>query len=166
MTVLQLGALLVRLFALWLAVKTVLEVPIILNFLSSEKDATFRLFSLAFTILSLGFCMWLWKHPLWVTQKIMPKSDEEGEQSISANDFLSAGILLIGIWTVFEALPPLVRQYIWANSDEYADMVLGIDFYSHIYALAFKVVIGIWLILGAPGFRKMLNWLRTVGVRY
>lgn len=165
MTAVQLVALLVRLFALWLAIRTVLEVPAIYNFLSDEKDATYRVVSLVAAFASLAFCVLLWKFPLWISKRIVP-GDKEAGISISQNEFLSIGITLIGIWTVIDALPPLVRQFLFINADENAGVVLGDDFYAYVYALVFKVIIGIWLFVGAPGIRKMLNWFRIAGVRY
>ena len=165
MTALQMVAVLVRLFALWLAIRTVLEIPAIYSFLSSENDATFRLASLSVAIASLIFCVLLWKFPLWVSKRIVP-GDKEAGISISQNEFLSVGITLLGIWTVIEALPPLVRQFLFMHADENAGIVLGDDFYAYVYALGLKILIGIWLVVGAPGLRKVLSWLRTAGVRY
>lgn len=166
MTLVKLVAVIVRLFAIWLVVTTVLGLPSINAFLSHENDATFRAIVFATSIATLIFCIFLWKFPVWVSGKIVPASVGDGETSFAPNDFLSVGILLIGIWTVMDALPYLVRQIFLLVSEDNADVVFGNDFYGYVYALAFKVLMGIWLILGAPGFRSMLKWVRTAGVKY
>lgn len=166
MGAIQFVAVLVRLFALWMAVEVILGFPAINIFFDQENGALARTLMLVLSAGGLVFCWLLWKFPNWVSHKIVPDAGKTDTSSLVAEDLLAIGLVLLGLWSVTSALPHLVRQIVLANSDEYSKFVFGADFNAYTAALAVKVLIGIWLLLGAKGLRRFLRWARTAGVKY
>jgi hypothetical protein len=76
--------------------------------------------------------------------------------------WLSVGCALIGLWVLTSALPALVRNLIvlYLSRDTYDD-VPNVNIW-RIYYLV-EIAIGLWLILGAKGFRKLYWWAQTAG---
>ena len=154
-----------RLFAIYVFVKTALQIPAAVQALSEGGQVAWAGLYALVLLTCLAICVWLWFFPLTIARKLLPVMKEpRSEQAISAPIALSIGLTLIGVWFLAEGAidaiywfalimrtkqMPHMSGFEW-SSDQIASMV----------ATAFELVVGIWLVLGNAGFRRVIYKFR------
>jgi hypothetical protein len=72
------------------------------------------------------------------------------------------GCALIGLWVVSSTLPSLIQDALillaWSGGSDDISSVKHQLVYN-----AVEVAVGIWLVLGGKGFRKIFWWARNAG---
>lgn len=108
----------------------------------------------------------LWCFPATIANRLLPKHLQTVQEAPKhPAPWLTTGIVLIGIYTVFQAIPDLIYQFslylfvqsiaidthtsVWAN--------LGAQNQAGILANIAQLFIGIFLLFGAP---KLSSWIR------
>ncbi len=157
----QITAVAVRLLAIWLFVLIAMNVPYyFLNTpLQGEYDSiiAFIVGSALVVLLSIA----LWKFPLAVASKLLSSEVKEPEQQGDPDLWLAMGCALMGLWMIASTIPWFIQSLFLAQSEfgrSYSD---SLPIWLGLYLP--KTVIGLWLIFGARGFRKLFWWVRTAG---
>ena len=161
MSPLQITAIGVRLFAVWVFAVAVLRIPLAYQLASTPGSPVFLalfLFGvLAVALLLLG----LWRFPLTVAQKLIAASPP-GQAEPRGNDaWLAMGCALIGLWLFAEGLFELHRSLMFTQTSYPNSSSWSLGYWLIYYGP--KFAISIWLILGAKGFRKLFWWVQHAG---
>jgi hypothetical protein len=155
----------VRLFAVYVGIKTVLALPASAQAVFRDGMAFAWLYALVL-ILAVGICVFLWFFPLTIARKLLPVMKEQrSEESIDASVGLSLGLTLLGVWFLAQGLLDslywlslvLRTQHLQAQQygfewqpDQIASMAVTL----------FELIIGAWLVLGSSGIRRLIYRLR------
>lgn len=161
-------AIVARLFAIYIAITIVLDIPAaVFTVPRFDEWPILPLAVSAFvTLAALVSCFCLWVFPLAVARKFLPVMKEpRSERSIDGPVGLSLGITLIGLWFLIQALLDSVYWLIfvarmkgnisnpmvfeWNNSDVSGMVVTGV-----------QLVVGVLLIVGTPGLKRLFYFVR------
>ncbi|BCT93015.1 hypothetical protein LYSHEL_20380 [Lysobacter helvus] len=157
-----------RLFAVYVGIKTVLQIPTAARILSTQPDtmAYVAVYALML-LLTLAFCAFLWFFPLTIARKLMPVMKEpRSEQAIDASVGLSLGLTLIGFWLFAQGVVDAVYwlalilrtrqeapvEFSW-RPEQIASMVMA----------AFQLGFGAFLVLGSAGIKRFIDRARYAG---
>lgn len=158
----QIIAVAVRLFAIWIVIYVVRELPVFYFEGSKQGDPYVLTVTIAIALVSLVGFLVLWFFPRTIAQGLLSSSNTESIPPASQDMWLAMGCGLLGLWMLSSALPGLLRdllvQYLLRAADAGASNLRSWLFYN----LA-ECLIAIWLIFGARGFRKIFWWARTSG---
>jgi len=157
----QIIAVAVRLFVVWLAVTFVFAIPVYYSQVKTEigVEVSFPLYFLL-GLFALALLFVLWRFPMTIAERLLAAPAREPEESASPDLWLSMGCALMGLWLLVGFIPQLVRDLMvvsegYTNDGSYLKMRMAYDLPG--------VLIGLWLILGAKGFRKLFWWARNAG---
>ncbi len=150
----------VRIFAVWLVVYVVWDLPVMYINLTGADYSDERLVILATVVLILLLAIGLWRFPLTIARKLASSSAPEPATMRSPDLWLAMGCALMGLFLLSLALPPLVQDLMlyregFFNGASELKVRLAYDLP--------RAVIGLWLILGARGFRKLFWWAQNAG---
>ena len=158
----QIIAVAVRLFVVWLAVGAVFGLPQMYVEVTKEmqSDALVLVFGFAGVALVLALLVALWRFPLTVARKLLSSPAPEPSSSASSDLWLAMGCALMGLWLLVVSLPEFARDLtIYREGFMTGDPNLKVRMAYHLPAVA----IGLWLIFGARGFRKLFWWAQSAG---
>jgi formate-dependent nitrite reductase membrane component NrfD len=159
----QIIAVMVRLFAVWLAIHLPGQLYAF-YFEGTKMDQPYTgLITVGILLAALAIIVGLWFFPMSIARKLLRASAVEETSATTPDTWLAMGCALIGLYLLTESLPPLIRDSLVLFS---SDTLPG-DFSalkSSIIYLLFMVAVAIYLILGAKEFRKVFHWARYVGL--
>jgi hypothetical protein len=160
MSPLQIAALGIRLFAIWLAIYCARWAPYLYGVARDSDEIGITILSALAALLSVAAVLLLWFFPRSVARAILPASGPPPATAPSADTWLAIGCTQLGLWVLSEAVPATIRSvYVFAYTKR-GNIALP-DAWSggFVYALV-QSAIGAWLVLGATGLRKLLRWAR------
>jgi len=151
----QIIAVAVRLFAVWLV-------------LSGTGTALSIYFAgdlpLALTIAAVAaiLVLALWLFPQTIARKLLSSPVSESAATATPDLWLTMGCSLIGLWLLSSALPAVISNIFVLHFkssalDDSTRAYVGLARY------LLEIVIALWLILGAKGFRKVYWWAQNAG---
>ena len=158
----QIVAVGVRLFAVWLLIDLVFSLPVYFSATAMEGEGqSMWPYYVGSSILMLVAIIVLWRFPLTIAGKLMSRDNKETGEPVSPDLWLSMGCALLGIWLIATTIPQLFwaallfrEGYYYFESPQFRyDMAMNLPGF----------FIGIWLIFGARGFRKLFWWARNAG---
>ena len=157
----QIIAVAVRLFAIWLVAIVLMNVPyyFLNNSLENETDSVF-LFVTGGAVLVLIAAV-LWRFPLTVSQKLLSSPEAEPARPGEPDLWLAMGCALLGLWMLSSTVPSFFFDLVLGGSEYGPGYREAVDIWIGLYLP--KTVIGLWLIFGAKGFRKLFWWARHAG---
>ena len=164
----QVLALGVRLFAIWLVVRLIMFVPFQFAQVSAYYSQTYGqagasgaqvYYGIAALLVLVVFFV-LWRFPLTVASRIMPGSVQETDEPRSPDLWLAMGCALIGLWLLSTSIPTL-----FVHLMQYLEALAGRLPYPRVMLTQniVEVAIGVWLVFGARGFRRLFWWVRNAG---
>ena len=159
----QITAVAVRLVAIWLFALIAMNVPYyFLNTpLQGESDSivVFMVGAALVVLLALA----LWKFPLTVARKLLASNAQEPETHHGPDLWLAMGCALMGLWMLASTIPAFTQSLVLARSDFGTGYADSFPIWLGLYLP--KTIIGLWLVFGAKGFRKLFWWARNAGYR-
>ena len=160
----QIVAVAIRLFIVWQVVITVISIPALYAQARSLYSVGWELPMLFYLVAAaiIGVLLYvLWRFPMTVAGKILSRTIEESEESASPDLWLSMGCALMGLWLLVVAIPEVASDVMAAREGYLsAPSIVKVRLAADVPAL----ILGIWLIFGAKGFRKLFWWARGVGI--
>jgi hypothetical protein len=154
-----------RLVAVYIAMNTVQQISQAVPFLREQDPAWTGLYALVL-LASFGVCVFLWFFPLTVARKLLPVMKEpRSENTIDAAIGLSLGLTLIGVWFMAQGA---VGAVYWVNLIWWTRHVTTPGYF-HLWspeniaglaATVFEFVVGIGLVFGNTGLRRLIYKLR------
>lgn len=157
----QAVAVAVRIFAAWLGV-TVLRNLASFAFLKQSEMPGYG-FSVTVIVLAALLVAALWLFPGTIARKLLSPDNAQLEQSGSPNLWLAMGCALLGLWLLTSALPTLIFDTYALVRLSYGDDRGNIPQSVMYYVV--EVAIGLWLVFGAKGFRRLFWWARNAGYK-
>jgi hypothetical protein len=157
----QAVAVAVRLFAVWLGLDVLRSWA---SFAFVRQSGVPGLgVAVAFLVLTAFLVIVLWFFPRSIAGKLLSPDSKKPEPSASPDLWLAMGCALMGLWLLTHALPSLIFDayaliYVDTTSDD-ASFKRSVLYY------VVQVVIALWLVFGAKGFRKLFWWLRHAGYK-
>jgi hypothetical protein len=127
-----------------------------MQLLEAEVNSTSSIAAAVFVaMLALGIVYVLWRFPLTIAGKLLTPSAQEPVESASPDLWLAMGCSIIGLWLMTSHLPTLVTMLVFGGINEWGVSV----WLPNLTGLA----LGLWLVFGARGFRKLFWWARHAG---
>lgn len=156
----------VRLIVLIGIVQTLSSIVTIFAQSGSEYNSAQLLLPLSIYGFYLAVWLLLWCFPAAIANRLLPEHLQTVQEAPKhPAPWLTTGIVLIGIYTVFQAIPDLIYQFslylfvqsiaIDTHTSVWAD--LGAQNQAGILANIAQLFIGIFLLFGAP---KLSSWMR------
>jgi hypothetical protein len=159
----QIIAVMVRLFAVWVAIHLPGQLYAF-YFAGTKIDQPYTgLITVGILLATLVIILGLWFFPMSIAKKLLSTAAREEVRATTPDTWLSMGCALIGLYLLTESLPPLIRDVLVLFSSETFNDDFSALKTSLLYFL-FMVAIAFWLILGAKGFRKVFRWARYAGL--
>jgi len=150
----------VRLFAIWLAVYVARSVPSYYQEAAKANDSTFTAAIVTTTALTVLFILFLWFFPKTVARGLLDTENVIPGESSNPDLWLAVGCALIGIWLIVPAITSVIYNLSILYEAQRNPALDTTNFrISWIYYVA-EIAIGVWLLLGARGARKLFWWAR------
>jgi len=157
----QAVAVAVRVLAVWLAIYVVRTIPAF--FVEGRGDASGLLAAAIVALLSFVLALLLWFFPLTIARKLLSSPASDPAPTSSPDLWLAMGCALIGLWLLASSVPALVRDalVLYYAGSHYDDTTAVRHWI--VYNLL-QIVIALWLVFGAKGFRQAFWWARNAGL--
>jgi hypothetical protein len=155
----QAVAVALRVFAVWLgiyALRTVFSLA-----LMQQHGTPGFWVSAAFLGLTLLFAVALWFFPRSIAGRLFSPEPAKAESSASPDLWLAMGCALLGLWILTSSVPSVVLDtyalvYLYPGTDA-SDLKRSVLYY------CVEIALGVWLLFGARGFRKLFWWAPHAG---
>jgi hypothetical protein len=155
----------VRLFAIWLLVCFVTKLIAFASQFSWQdsprKHVAIVLISAVIAVAVLA----LWFFPYTIARRLLRTSGTDPTASVAStppDTWLAMGCALLGLWVLTASLPALIRDLVILNSSDTGTDTSDIRHWL-LYELV-RVALGVWLLFGAKGFRRIFWWARYAGM--
>ncbi len=148
-----------RLFAVWLVIHLPGQIYAFFDSDAKLNDASLRFLAVCIAIIELGLILILWLFPHTIARILLKTSSQQTPPPASADSWLQIGCALLGMWLVATSIPALLLDA-YALSKAFSTDDTAPLWHSVLYYIA-EAGIGIWLILGASGFRRVVWWSRN-----
>ena len=161
MSPLQTVSVALRLFAIWLGIY-VFRTVVSFAFVSQNEIPGFGV-AVAFVVLTALLAAALWFFPRSIAGKLLSPEAASPEAPASPDLWLAMGCTLLGLWMLTSAVPSFVLN---TFALVYVDVTSGDSSLkqSVLYYLI-EIAIGVWLVLGAKGFRRLFWWAQNAGYK-
>jgi hypothetical protein len=157
----QTVAVAVRVFAAWLGIAVLRNLASFAFLKQTEMPG----YGFAVSVLALAVLLVaaLWLFPGTIAGKLLSPDNAKPETSVSPDLWLAMGCALLGLWMLTSAIPTLIF-------DTYALLRLnpgddGGNVPQSVVYYVVEVAIGLWLVFGAKGFRRLFWWARNAGYK-
>jgi hypothetical protein len=161
----QIVTIAIRLFAIWLAVYVARAAPAFFMETRRYDDEVALWMAIAIAIVSIALVLVLWFFPRTVARSLLPDIAVAEPVATSPDDWLPVGCSLLGLWLLSLAIPGLIRYliilYIGHRTTE--DISYDGGIYATLIYYIVQVGIGLWLVFGARGLKRLLVWARHAG---
>ena len=165
MTPHQALALGVRLFAIWCALAIVREVVAFMTSWRPQDESNALGVLIGGSVLSAIFLLILWFFPKSIARGLLPHSPDAPTQTLSYQMWFTLGTALLGLWFVASSITPILRNlsvmYVFRpeliNPEDIRSLRVGLLYY------AVELVLGLCLLFGATGIRKLIWRIRNAG---
>jgi hypothetical protein len=158
----QVAALVIRLFSICLGIYVLRMIPSIAFAAQGSPGLAYELFLFVVTgVVAVS----LWFFPGTIAAEIL-SSGKVGVPAASASldAWFAMGCALLGLWVLTYAVPALIRDaYVLNAASDTFDNTTTVK--SWMLYNSIEVIVGIWLVLGARGIRKLFWWARDAGTR-
>jgi hypothetical protein len=160
----QIAAIAVRLFAIWLAIYCARWTPYLYGVLrDSDDDLMAGVLAVAGVLLSIGTVLFLWFFPRTVARSVLPAGDPSPGKPSGPDAWLTIGCTLLGLWVLTDAIPALVRNIYVLFYTNRINMSAPEGWGARTLQIGVELAIAVWLLLGARGLRRVISWARGVG---
>lgn len=150
----------VRLFSVWLLLDGLATGYFSFIELGMNHSAGAVAFGLVLALVWVLAAAALWRFPGAVARKLVPDDVNDASSSahgLPADLWFETGCALIGIWLIVTSLAPLTQSIVetWMTVDVIE---------SGAYFLI-RIILGVGLVLGARGVRKIVRWTQYAGIQ-
>lgn len=166
MTSKQFVALGVRLFCVWLAIYLMTGMMGFWIAVSRQPhNGTASAILLAAIAVFALIVILLWLFPLTVARKLLPRSAQGQLVALPPHEQIErAGFCLMGLWLLTHAVPGLVFDAVVTrlyHAD--GELELRPQDYAAVAEHLVELALALWLLFGARGLRRLLDWMRPAG---
>ena len=160
MTPHQTIAVLVRLFAIWLAIYFGRMLPAFYKQMVHTDDSNATIIAVVIALLIAAAVLILWFFPRTIAGALLDSKRPLVAESASPDIWLAVGCALIGLWLIIPAVSSLLYDlsllYLAQRTPGLG--VSDLSYYWMYYVI--EIAFGVWLLLGARGARRLFWWAR------
>jgi hypothetical protein len=160
MTPHQVIAVAVRLFAIWLAIYVLRQGPLSYHQVSTFADSGAVITTIVSGAVAALVVLFLWFFPRTVARNLLDVKSTGPAEPASVDTWFAVGCALIGLWLIVPALSSVIYNlsvlYLAQRDSQIDTTNLRYDF---VYFGA-ELALGVWLLLGARGARRLFWWVR------
>ena len=160
----QIIAVAVRLFAIWLFALVAINGTYYFQLTRQQGESDSVLVFMVGAILVILMAIGLWRFPLTIAKKLLSSNTQNPASEEQPDLWLAMGCALMGLWMLSSSIPSFVYDLTLARSDYAAGFSDTMNVRLGLYLP--KTMIGLWLIFGGKGFRKLFWWVRNAGRRH
>lgn len=160
-------AIAVRLFVAYIGIKTILAIPDEIRIVFIDDGMGWAWLYALVLIITFCTCLLFWRFPLTIARKLLPVMKEQrSEESIDASVGLSLGLTLLGVWFLAQGLLDslywlsLTFQFKSLAEAQQVGHEWQPDQMASMTVTIFELIIGVWLIIGSSGIRRLIYRLR------
>ena len=164
MSPIQTTALAVRLFAIWLAIYWARWIPYLYTQARETEGMAASFTAIIVTALGFAFVLALWFFPRMVARTLLPKESTSLPVTSPPASWFAVGCALLGLWVFTSAVPALVQNGYLLLYFQRNNMSLPENWGSTMIYYVVELGVGVWLLLGAAGVRKVLWWARNARI--
>ena len=166
MTPHQALALGVRLFVVWCALVIARDAFGFLMMRHPEDDFQTRIMIVGVAcFIAAVVLLILWFFPKSIARGLLPQSAETPTQALSYEMWFTVGTALLGLWLLVSSITPILRNltvmYVLppelVNAEDVRSLKVGLFYH------AVQIVLGLCLLFGATGIRKLIWRIRYAG---
>jgi len=113
----------------------------------------------------IAICGLLWFFPLFIAKRILPPSTTDYAQPPLFDSWFSVGCSLIGVWVLAKAIPALASYFLGnylGQKFQPDTFLVNPDWMLLVSFNIFQLAVGIWLLIGGKGLKKVIHWARNV----
>jgi hypothetical protein len=151
----------VRLFALWVLIYVGRMLPSLYHEATNADDSSNMLLAIAVgSIAVLFFVLYLWFFPRTVARGLLDVRTMAAEDKGTPDTWFAVGCSLLGLWLIVPALSSVGYNLLVLYAAQRnpalnaSEMRFGWSYY------CIEIVLGVWLLLGARGARRLFWWAR------
>jgi hypothetical protein len=160
MTPVQTAALAIRLFAIWLAIYWARWLPYLYTDARDSQGWEATLVLIIVVVLGVAFVLVLWFFPRTVANALLPAEGGAAAATVPPASWFGVGCALLGLWVLASAIPGLVQDAYLLVHAQREKIDLPPNWGGRAVYFVVQLAVGIWLLLGATGVRKLLSWAR------
>lgn len=153
-----------RLCALYLLFQTIVGVPAVVQMYSDVHMQEWAVFAVVGLAAQLAIAVVFWSFPLTIARKLLPVMREaRSEESLDTSVALSLGITLIGFWFLVQGAIELTYWLVRSlamRGDTETPYFWTPENIALVWTTVVQTVIALGLVLGAPGIKRLIYWLR------
>ena len=154
-------AVLVRLFAIWLAIYFARMLPAFYHQMVLTLDSNAAIIAVAVAAFITAAILFLWFFPRTIAGSLLGSPGPIAADPVSPDTWFAVGCALIGLWLLVPALAGLLYDLsLLYLSQRMPDVDTSNISYAWLYYVI-EVAFGVWLLLGARGARKLFWWARN-----
>ena len=154
-------AVLVRLFAIWLAIYFARTLPAFYHQMVVTVDTNATVIAIGIAAFTIASILLLWFFPRTIAGTLLDSSGPIATEAASPDTWFAVGCALIGLWLIVPALSSLLYNLsILYLSQRMPDVDTSNIGYGLIYYVI-EIAFGVWLLLGARGARKVFWWAQA-----
>ena len=125
-------------------------------------DAYSNTIAATISTLAVLVVIWLWFFPRTIARGLLPLSSDAPARPSAPDTWIAVGSSLIGLWLFASAVPALTRNalvvYLFrSESMDMSGLRSGLLYYS------IQLALGLALIFGANGVKRIIVWARHAG---
>jgi hypothetical protein len=154
----------VRLFAIWLAIYWARWIPYLYTQAHEAEGMMETAVAVIVTVLGIAFVLALWFFPRTVARTLLPSESNPPALKSHPGSWFAVGCTLLGLWVLTSAVPALVRNAYVLLYVQRNNMPVPEGWGSGVLYYSVELGVGVWLLLGAAGVRKVLWWARSARI--
>jgi len=158
----QIIAVTMRLIAVWMVIHLPGQVYGFVDSDAKLNDPILRWLAFGVALVEITLIFVLWVFPNAIARKLLGPSVSEISTPLTADTWLQMGCALIGLWLLATSMPALLLDTFLLSTANPIDDAASLR-HSAFYYFA-EVVIAVWLVLGATGFRQLFWWAKNAGI--
>ena len=154
-------AIAVRLFSVFLFLGVIKQVPDVVQFFATgDQGRAWAIFNALGLLSGALICVLLWFFPLSIARRLLPVMREpRTEPPMDASLALSVGLTLIGIWVLaYGVVDAIYWLTLWIRTRQVPAVYFewSHDQVASVFATLAELVIGLWLVVGNAGIRRLI----------
>src|SRR5450631_3131562 len=164
MSPIQTAALVVRLFAIWLAIYWARWIPYLYAQAREADDMLASVTGILVTALGFAFVLALWFFPRTIARGLLPGESTSPPIPFPPASWFAVGCTLLGLWVFTSAVPGLVQNGFLLLYAQRNNISLPQNWGGTVIYYVVELGVGVWLLLGAAGVQKVVWWARNARI--
>ena len=158
MSPIQIVALAVRLFAVWVALYWARWMPY--SFAQARASDGGMVMFAVLAVVGVLAVLGMWFFPRTIARSILPATEASPGPIAVPTTWLAVGCVLLGLWVLTAAVPALAQNVFLLFYAKRENASLPEGWGAGMVYIVVEFAVAAWLLLGSVGLRKLFRWVR------